>query len=265
MLEAKKLKKTFLVKDFRRRFGSKRLVAVDELSFRMKEGQTLGLVGESGCGKSTLARMLALLTEPDSGKVLFDGKDTADLFWGAVKEFRRNVQIIFQDPMSSLNPRMKMGDVLGEPFIIHPKSLTGKLEEAVVDLLQKVGLSAEMKDRYPHELSGGERQRVCIARAIALKPRVVICDEPVSSLDVLVQAQILNLLLKLQKETCLSFLFISHDLRVVRHMSDEVMVMAEGHIVESGLSDQVFSSPRDPYTRKLLESVDLSDLAAIKS
>ena len=256
LLEAKQITKTYQVKDPHKRFGHKKLTAVGGVSFQLSPGKTLGLVGESGCGKSTVARLLTLLEKPDAGQIMYDGKDISRMNRHQRKEFHQSVQIIFQNPMNSLNPRMKIHEILSEPFRIHQKAAQSYQFE-VDQLLEQVGLKVRMAGRYPHELSGGERQRVCIARAIALKPKLVICDEAVSSLDVLVQSQILNLLLELQNKFSLGFLFISHDLRIVRHMSDDLLVMSAGQIVESGPASTVFKNPSHRYTRKLLDAMEL--------
>jgi len=257
MLEARNITKIYRVADPKKRWGRGLLHALHDVSVRIPYERTLGVLGESGCGKTTLARILSLLLQPDSGEVIFEGRPTKSLTRKEIKDFRRKIQVIFQDPLNSLNPRMKIGDVLQEPFQIHPECLRGNIQKAAEELLEKVGLPTRMKGRYPHELSGGERQRVGIARAVALKPRIIVCDEPVSSLDVLVQAQVLNLLLRLQKEDSLAYVFISHDLRVVRHMSDTVIVMQNGRIVEEGPAGSIYESPSDPYTRKLLSGISL--------
>ena len=264
MLEAKAVSKTYQVSDPARRWGKKELAAVSEVSLRVEEGRTLGVVGESGCGKSTLARLLTLLLDPDSGDVLFEGRSARKFSRADSKQFRRYVQIVFQDPLSSLDPKMRVAEILGEPFEIHREIRTADRRTAAGELLERVGLPSDFLGRFPHELSGGERQRISIARAIALGPKVLVCDEAVSSLDVLVQAEILNLLLKMQKENGLSYLFISHDMRIVHHMSDRVAVMKEGRIVEEGDAREVFSAPKHPYTKKLLESTRLNDLASQK-
>lgn len=257
MLEARNLTKNFKAGGL---FGSAKVAAVAGVSLRVQPGRTMGVVGESGAGKSTLARMLTLLLKPDSGEVLFQGKSSRKFGAKDWRAFRKNIQIIFQDPVASLNPRMRIGEILSEPFRIHRVRPAGGDKTAAAGLLEKVGLPFDFARRFPHQLSGGERQRVSIARAVALEPRIVVCDEPVSSLDVLVQAQVLNLLLRLQKESGLGYLFISHDLRIVRHMSDDVAVMHDGKIVEEGPASQILASPRDPYTRTLLESLDLTRL-----
>jgi ABC-type oligopeptide transport system ATPase subunit len=260
MLEAEGLSKTFRVPHPSRRFGTLAVEAVRGVSVRVERGKTLGIVGESGSGKSTLARMLTLLLRPDAGGVRFGGKDVRRLKGKALRAFRRSVQIVFQDPLASLNPRIRVGGALAEPFEIHGTLRGRKLAAKTAELLERVGLPPAYAGRYPHALSGGERQRVAIARAIALDPEIVILDEPVSSLDVLVQAQILNLLLDLQAARGIGYLFISHDLRIVRHMSDEVAVMHDGRIVETGAAGEIFYSPREPYTRLLLSSIQLSEL-----
>ena len=260
MIEAKDLSKVYKVKDPQHRFRKKDLPAVKNVSLKLEAGKTLGLVGESGCGKSTLARLLLGLEKPDEGSVLYEGEDLLRVRASERKAFHQDIQIVFQNPLNSLNPRMKIRDIVVEPLEIHRKDL-GSPDKTASGLLEQVGLVSAMKDRYPHELSGGERQRVCIARAIVLRPKIVICDEAVSSLDVLVRAQILNLLLQLQEDFHLGYLFISHDLRVVRHMSDELLVMKEGSIVESGQAVKVFDNPTHPYTQKLLDAVNLEGLS----
>lgn len=251
-LEAKGVTKIYRVPDPARRFGTTQLAAVDGASLHISGGETVGIVGESGSGKSTLARLLMLLERPDKGEIWFEGKSATKLGGTEKKRFRRNVQIVFQDPLASLNPRQKVKDILSEPFEIHADLMPKHLDKEIGELLERVGLKPQMKDRRPRELSGGERQRVSIARAIALKPRLVICDEAVSSLDVLVQAQILNLLLRLQKELGIAYFFISHDLRIVRHMSDRVAVMQNGRIVEEGPAERIYQAPAHPYTQSLL-------------
>ena len=240
--------------------------AVDGVSFDLRQGETLGVVGESGCGKSTLAKLLMLLEKPTSGSVTFKGDDIYKLRGKALKEMRRNIQIVFQDPYSSLNPRMTVGDIVGEPFDIHP-SVAPKRDRRrkVQELLDVVGLNPEYINRYPHQFSGGQRQRIGIARGLALRPEVIICDEPVSALDVSVQAQVINLLESLQSEFNLSYIFIAHDLSVVRHISDRVAVMYLGKIVEIGSDSEIYEHPVHPYTQALLSAVPVPDPAGRES
>jgi oligopeptide transport system ATP-binding protein len=240
--------------------GQKLLRAVDGVSLRVRRGETVGLVGESGCGKSTLGRLVLRLVEPTFGRVVYDGRDIVPLSAGELRPLRRKMQIIFQDPYSSLNPRMTVREIVGEAIQIHKLAATKKDEEEMVaGLLRKVGLRPDAMGRYPHEFSGGQRQRIGIARALAVQPEFIVCDEPISALDVSIQAQIVNLLMDLQDELGVAFLFISHDLRVVRHVSHRVFVMYLGKIVEQGTVAQVYGASRHPYTRALLGAVPAPD------
>ena len=233
--------------------------AVDGVSFSLPKGKTLGIVGESGCGKSTLARLVTRLIEPSSGSVVLDGVDITKLSGKSLREMRRKLQIIFQDPYSSLNPRHSIGQIIGDPMRIQGIVTKANEKAEVQDLMQRVGLNPEHYNRYPHEFSGGQRQRIGIARALSLQPSVIVADEPVSALDVSIQAQILNLLENLQKDLGLSFVFIAHDLSVVRHIADQVAVMYLGKIVEVGDAASVYSNPAHPYTKALLSAVPVAN------
>ena len=230
--------------------------AVDDVSFEVYPGETLGLVGESGCGKTTLGRSILRLVEPSEGKIIFEGKDVMSLSGNDLREYRKHAQIVFQDPYSSLNPKMRIGDAIAEPMLVHGLEPDAKKRrDKVCELLTEVGLQPEHYQRYPHEFSGGQRQRICIARALAVHPKLIICDESVSALDVSVQAQVLNLLNRLKKDFGFTYVFISHDLSVVRFMSDRILVMYNGHPVELGDADEIFNNPQNEYTKKLINAI----------
>jgi len=259
LLEVENLVKEFPIKGgglFRRTVGA--VQAVSDVSFHLDPGETLGLVGESGCGKSTTGRAVLQLHKPTSGSVRYDGQELTTLSNKQMRPIRRDLQIVFQDPYASLNPKMPVNDIVGEPMRVHGKKGSEVLER-VADLLKRVGLNPEHGNRYPHEFSGGQRQRVGIARALALDPKVIILDEPVSALDVSVQAGVVNLLEDLQAQLGLAYIFIAHDLSVVRHISDRVAVMYLGRIVESGTRAQVYEQPSHPYTQALLSSAPIAD------
>ncbi len=264
ILEVENLKMHFPVRGgiFRRQTGQ--VHAVDGVSFKVEHGQTLGIVGESGCGKTTLGRTIVRLYLPTAGRVLFQGKDLSRADRHQMRRLRRDMQMIFQDPFESLNSRHMIGDIIEEPFAIHNIGSAAERKAEVGRLLGRVGLSRNVAERFPHEFSGGQRQRIGIARAIALKPKLIICDEPVSALDVSIQSQILNLLLELQQEMGLSYVFIAHDLAVVKHISDHIAVMYLGKIVEYTDADKLYESPLHPYTRALISAIPVPDPAIKK-
>lgn len=260
LLVVKNLKKYFPIKEgllFDRTVDYVR--AVDDVSFEIRQGETMGLVGESGSGKSTTGYCVLELLKPTSGSVRFDGEELTTMPRNELRRMRREMQIVFQDPYSSLNPRMTIGDIVGEPLLVHKIGDRQRRRRTVEELLEVVGFNPDFVNRYPHEFSGGQRQRIGVARALALNPRLIVCDEPVSALDVSVQAQILNLLKDLQQAFGLTYLFIAHDLAVVREMSDQIAVMNRGKIVEAGSADQVYTNPRDDYTKALLAAVPIPD------
>ncbi len=259
LLEVRGLTKHFPVRGgvLMRRVGS--VHAVDDVSFSVNRGETLGLVGESGCGKSTVGKTLLRLLEPSAGSIFFEGTDITHLAGTQLRALRREIQIVFQDPFESLNARHSVGRILEEPFIVHRLGTAAERRRWVAELLDRVGLASDAAQRYPHEFSGGQRQRIGIARAIALRPKLIVCDEAVSALDVSIQSQVLNLLLTLQAEMNLALIFIAHDLAVVKHMSDDVAVMYLGQIVERASARQIYERPRHPYTRALLSAIPIAD------
>ncbi len=243
---------------FQKQIGA--VQAVDGVSFELEPGETLGIVGETGCGKSTVARLIVRLLDPTAGSIRIEGEDIAGAKGEELKRLRREAQIVFQDPYSSLNPRKSVGSILAEPFAIHGiETDEEKRQHAIQELMEQVGLNPEHYNRYPHEFSGGQRQRIGVARALALKPKLIVADEPVSALDVSIQGQILNLLRDLRRDLGLTLIFISHDLSVVRHMCDRIAVMYLGRIVELATTDELFSHPRHPYTRALLSAIPVPD------
>ena len=240
--------------------------AVDDVSFNVYPGETLGLVGESGCGKTTLGRTIIRLVEPVSGEIIFKGKNILHLPNNEMKPLRKDIQIIFQDPYSSLNPRMTVGSAIKEPMSVHNLYANdAERKQKVIELMEKTGLKADFYNRYPHEFSGGQRQRICIARALALNPQFIICDESVSALDVSVQAQVLNLLIQLRNEFKFTYIFISHDLSVVKFMSDRMVVMNKGVIEEMGDADEIYNNPQKEYTKKLITAIPKGQISDIRS
>ena len=261
VLETRELVKHFPITRgivFRRKVGA--VQAVDGVNLTLHKGETVGVVGESGCGKSTLAKLLVGLEKPTSGTITVRGQDMTRLHGAEMRRARRNIQMVLQDPYTSLNPRMTVGDIIGEPYAIHTDVVPRRdREKQVQELLDLVGLNPDHINRYPHQFSGGQRQRIGIARALALKPKIIVCDEPVSALDVSIQAQVMNLLENLQNELDLSYIFIAHDLSVVRHIADRVAVMYLGKIVEIGVDAQIYDHPTHPYTQALLSAVPVPD------
>ena len=253
LVEVKNLKKYFKV-------PSGTLHAVDDISFTLDEGKTIGVVGESGCGKTTLGRTIIHLMPPTSGQILFEGEDISAPKAKELTRLREKMQIIFQDPYSSLNPRMTVCEAITEPLLVQGKLSSTEIRKEVLNLMDTVGLAARFENSYPHELDGGRRQRIGIARALALKPKFIVCDEPVSALDVSIQAQVINMLLDLQEERKLSYMFVTHDLSVVKYISDDIMVMYLGTMVEKAPADELFREPMHPYTQALLSAIPIPDI-----
>lgn len=259
LLEVQGLRKSFPLKKTVTGKVTQELVAVDNVSFKLNQGETLGIVGESGCGKTTLGRTVLKLYKPTAGRIIFDGKDITNYSSKQMREIRKQMQIIFQDPYSSLPPRDTVGGILSEPVRVHKIVPKAEIKDYVLELMDKCGLRDYYYERYPHEFSGGQRQRICIARALSINPRLVICDEPVSALDVSIQAQIINLLKKLQRDMNLTYMFISHDLSVVKFISDKIAVMYLGSVVEYGEKSEIFKSPLHPYTKALFSAIPYPD------
>ena len=255
ILQANHLVKTYTQRSGKFGFSTTLVRALDDVSVSLTEGKTLAVVGESGSGKSTLARCLLQLQPLDSGEVLFAGQDLAKLSGNNLRVVRKNLQMVFQDPFASLNPRMRVGEIVGEGLLIHQLGNASEQQKKVIAMLKRVGLTEADMQKYPHEFSGGQRQRVGIARALVLRPKVVVCDEPVSALDVSIQAQTLLLLKELQAEMALSYVFISHDLRVVRHIADDIVVMNSGKVVEQGKVEDIYQHPQHEYTQNLLAAI----------
>lgn len=265
LLEVKNLQKFFLVKDSLIKKKKLYLKAVNDISFFIKKGETFGLVGESGCGKSTTGRSIIRLYEPSGGQIIYDGEDITNLSNKEMLKYRKNIQMIFQDPYASLNTRMTVADIIGEGLDIHTDYKGEARQERIFELLQRVGLKKEHASRYPHEFSGGQRQRIGIARALAIEPDLIICDEPISALDVSIQAQVVNMLEDLQEEFGLTYLFIAHDLSMVKHISDRIGVMYLGKMMEITTSEELYDEPLHPYTQALLSSIPIPDPKADKS
>lgn len=259
ILEVRNLRKCFPIKKTITGKVTQELIAVDNVSFKLMPGETLGIVGESGCGKTTLGRTILKLHESNGGQIIFEGKDITNLKSSEMREIRKKMQIIFQDPYSSLPPRSTVGGILSEPVEVHKIVPKAEIKDYVLDLMDKCGLRDYYYERYPHEFSGGQRQRICIARALSVNPKLVICDEPVSALDVSIQAQIINLLKQLQQEMNLTYLFISHDLSVVKFISDKIGVMYLGAMVEFGTKEDIFANPLHPYTQALFSAIPQPD------
>ena len=255
LLEVRHLKKCFPIEKSLTGKIKRELVAVDDISFKLNPGETLGIVGESGCGKTTMGRTILKLHQPTGGQIFFEGKDIAGYSNAEMRKIRTKMQIIFQDPYSSLPPRSTVGDILSEPVLVHNIVPKNEVKEYVLDLMEKCGLRDYYYERYPHEFSGGQRQRICIARALSVNPSLVVCDEPVSALDVSIQAQIINLLKDLQRSMGLTYLFISHDLSVVKFISDKIGVMYLGAMMEFGKKEDIFSNPLHPYTKALFSAI----------
>ena len=255
LLEVRHMRKTFPIEKSRMGKVQKERIAVDDVSFKLKAGETLGIVGESGCGKTTLGRAILKLHQPTGGRIIFGGEDITDLNVAKMRPYRTKMQIIFQDPYSSLPPRSTVGNILSEPVQVHNIVPKNEIKNYVLDLMDKCGLRDYYFERYPHEFSGGQRQRICIARALSVKPQLVICDEPVSALDVSIQAQIINLLKELQRSRNLAYVFISHDLSVVKFISDKIGVMYLGAMMEFGTKKDIFSNPLHPYTKALFSAI----------
>ena len=253
LLEVKNLKKYF-------KNPAGTLHAVDDISFALDAGKTIGVVGESGCGKTTLGRTVMHLIEPTDGEINFEGKDVSKPNKQELRYIRRNMQIIFQDPFSSLNPRMSVSDTIKEPLVLHSKMKKDEIRAETRKLMDTVGIATRFENSYPHELDGGRRQRIGIARALALRPKFIVCDEPVSALDVSIQAQIINLMISLQDERGMAYMFVTHDLSVVKHISDDIMVMYLGHMVEKAPSSEMFKTPLHPYTKALLSAIPVPSI-----
>ncbi len=264
IIEVRNLKKYFTKKTGILGNKVKHIKAVDDITFSIKKGETLGLVGESGCGKSTTGRTLIRLYDVTGGEIIYNGVDIAKMSQSELKPYRKKIQMIFQDPYASLNTRMTVGDIIGEPIDIHNLATGEERQQIIWDLLERVGLNKEHANRYPHEFSGGQRQRIGIARALAVKPEFIICDEPISALDVSIQAQVVNMLEDLQKEFGLTYLFIAHDLSMVKYISDRIGVMYLGKMVEIADSDDLYNDPKHPYSQALLSSIPIPDPDAMK-